>query len=131
MDNLNNSDFLPLLPPNTIKEELLDAGGETANLVCDSVERQVRHSILVLFGARVPWLVLHSFDGRFETSFTSHRRLCTLFYAYLHIECTLAIGSDIIMRVLLLLPFACTLKIVQETRLFMWQLSGVSVVVLQ
>lgn len=46
LDNLNNSDFLPLLPPNTIKEELLDAGGETASLVCDSVERQVRHSIL-------------------------------------------------------------------------------------
>lgn len=43
LDNINKSDFLPLLPLN-IKEELLDAGAETANLVCDSVERQVMNS---------------------------------------------------------------------------------------
>lgn len=42
LDNINKSDFLPLLPHN-IKEELLDAGAETANLVCDSVERQVKN----------------------------------------------------------------------------------------
>lgn len=41
LDNINKSDFLPLLPHN-IKEELLDAGTETVNLVCDSVERQVK-----------------------------------------------------------------------------------------
>lgn len=40
LDNINKSDFLPLLPLN-IKEELLDAGGEPGNLVCDSAERQV------------------------------------------------------------------------------------------
>lgn len=40
LDNLNKNDFLPLLPIN-IKEELFDGGGESATLVCDSVERQV------------------------------------------------------------------------------------------
>lgn len=58
LDNINNSDFLPLLPPNTIKEELLDAGAETANLVCDSVERQVRHFMTFHFFTFISWLPL-------------------------------------------------------------------------
>lgn len=45
LDNLNKNDFLPLLPSN-IKEELLDAGSEPANTVCDSVDRQVSHPTL-------------------------------------------------------------------------------------
>lgn len=46
LDNINKSDFLPLMHQN-IKQELLE-NAETANL-CDSVEKQVSDFCLIVF----------------------------------------------------------------------------------
>lgn len=69
-------------------------------------------------------------DGRFDTSFDRHRPLCTLCTRiFTHRMHRIGCGADRVMRVLLVLlrllrlPFACSLKIVHETRLFVWQLS--------
>lgn len=40
LDNLNKSDFLPLLP-QTIKQELFETSNNNEGNLCDSVEKQV------------------------------------------------------------------------------------------